>query len=270
MISLRSDGEKHKKFTFPGGEVHVRLGYSSIGEVITAHIRNSDDVMELLMLTDALRRRHGDQPIHLVMPYLPYARQDRVCVLGEALSLKVFCNLINAQNYASVEVWDCHSDVGLALLDRVIHKTAAYVINSTLRENKTFQVFSDKAIDYVVIPDAGAGKRATAVANVLSMNAIQAEKVRDPATGGITGTVCHTNHIGAGSFIIVDDICDGGRTFIELARVLRPKTNGKIILYVTHGIFSAGFDALREHIDHIYTANSFIDQADLPDFVTQI
>jgi ribose-phosphate pyrophosphokinase len=58
-------------------------------------------------------------------------------------------------------------------------------------------------------------------------------------------------------FLIVDDICDGGRTFIELAKVLRPWTTGKIYLYVTHGIFSNGLDVFNSLIDGVYTANPF-------------
>jgi ribose-phosphate pyrophosphokinase len=72
---------------------------------------------------------------------------------------------------------------------------------------------------------------------------------------------------GARDFLIVDDICDGGRTFIELAKVLRPLTSGQVKLYVTHGIFSAGFEALAG-LDRIFVANPF--PADLPGFVQTV
>jgi ribose-phosphate pyrophosphokinase len=67
----------------------------------------------------------------------------------------------------------------------------------------------------------------------------------------------YSEHVRDHNFLIVDDICDGGRTFIELAKVLRPLTNGSIFLYVTHGIFSQGLDVFKGVIDHIYTANLF-------------
>jgi ribose-phosphate pyrophosphokinase len=57
--------------------------------------------------------------------------------------------------------------------------------------------------------------------------------------------------------IIVDDICDGGRTFIELAKVLKSNKVKNITLFVTHGIFSKGVDALFENgIDNIITTDT--------------
>ena len=59
--------------------------------------------------------------------------------------------------------------------------------------------------------------------------------------------------------MIVDDTCDGGRTFIELAKVLRARNAGKIELYVTHGIFSKGLKELSEHFDCIHSLNVWED-----------
>lgn len=189
-------------------------------------------------------------------PYLPYARQDRVAYPGEALSAAVACRLLNAQGYRSVEVWDAHSDVSLALLDRVRHRPAS-----------DFAVPIVTARDVIVAPDQGAAKRASACARLAGATLVHAEKTRSTDTGAITGTMVHSEPVGARDFLIVDDICDGGRTFIELARVLRPLTTGQVKLYVTHGIFSAGFDALAG-LDRIYVANPF--PAALPGFVQTV
>ena len=62
--------------------------------------------------------------------------------------------------------------------------------------------------------------------------------------------------------IIVDDICDGGKTFIELAKVLKQKNVGKIYLVITHGIFSQGFEGLASYVSGIYTTNSVKDIED--------
>jgi ribose-phosphate pyrophosphokinase len=66
---------------------------------------------------------------------------------------------------------------------------------------------------------------------------------------------------GSKNFVICDDICDGGRTFIEIAKAIqdvRPKEifNDKIYLCVTHGIFSAGFEELEKYFTAIFTTNS--------------
>ena len=78
--------------TFSGGERHVQLGPNVTGSqfVIRAAIRNSRDVIDLLLLADAVNAR-ADQTVHNIeIPYLPYGRQDRVCAPGQAFSLQVF------------------------------------------------------------------------------------------------------------------------------------------------------------------------------------
>jgi ribose-phosphate pyrophosphokinase len=64
------------------------------------------------------------------------------------------------------------------------------------------------------------------------------------------------------NLIIIDDICDGGRTFLNIAEEIKkaqPERTGKIYLVVSHGIFSAGFDELSKHLDGIYCSNSYSD-----------
>lgn len=258
-ISIRSDGRsiEYERLTFSGGEVHVRIAQTP-DEVarVTARVRSSADFMEMLMVTDALRRR-GCSQIHLVIPYLPYARQDRVCAIGEALSLRVVCDIINAQNYASVTVWDAHSDTALALLDRVINVSWKHLF-------RIYDVMPDLGRDdrLLVAPDAGALKKIEAFSKATRISYVRADKTRNPVDGSIGETIVHSGHVGAKSFFILDDICDGGKTFIELAKVLRPLTDGKIYLYVTHGIFSKGTSVFDGLIDHVFVANPFID--DLP------
>lgn len=239
---------------FSGGEVHVRIlePNEAPGQVfeIRARLHGSAEIMELLLLTDALRRMSSGARIRLVCPYFPYARQDRVCAPGEALSLLVMADLINAQGYESVQVWDAHSDVTGAVLDRMISVPALNFVRQL-----DLLVRAEKPI--LVAPDAGALKKVSSIAKAIGTHWVRADKSRDPATGDITGTVVYSDHVGPRDFLIIDDICDGGRTFIALAEALRPLTDGKVYLYVTHGIFSAGYEALTTAIDGIYTANSF-------------
>jgi ribose-phosphate pyrophosphokinase len=235
---------------FSGGEIQVRFdGAVSKDVIIDATLDSSDALMELFLLTDAIRRRPvPPRAIHLRAPYLPYARQDRVCSPGEALSLRVICDLINAQNYASVEVWDVHSNVALALLDNV-RNVPAYAFLRNLKSMEHPPI--------LVAPDKGAVERVLDVSKTTGATMVRADKVRNTATGEITDTVVYSGLVGDADFLIVDDICDGGRTFIELARKLRPLTAGKVMLYVTHGIFAKGVAVFDGLIDHIYCANIF-------------
>lgn len=244
-----------KTLQFPGGELHVRLEsaacYFNAEVIIDAGLESPTDILELILLTDALRRAKPEAQIQLVCPYLPYARQDRVANYGESLSVKVMADILNGLNFSSVEVWDVHSDVSLALVDRVTNIKQAYFVGKVLR-----QPALKGTSPILVAPDAGAIKKTLATAQYFGLDMVRADKIRDTKTGTITGTVVYSNPVGDKDFLIVDDICDGGRTFIELAKELRPLTTGKIYLYVTHGIFSKGLEVLTG-IDHIFTANLF-------------
>lgn len=251
------------RFNFPGGEVHVKLHDLGTEETanLTHFIRNSDDSMALFLITDALRRS-GKKHINLTLPYVPYARQDRVMVEGEPLSIKVFADLINVQDYDSVTIWDPHSDVTPALINncKVVHQ-------HEIIGNNIGVIGTSRSPHVLVCPDAGARKKIMKVAQTLHINdVIFADKVRDVATGKITGTTLSATPERwkdlprvTDDLIMVDDICDGGYTFIELAKLLRPLTSGKIKLYVTHGIFSKGLSVFDGLIDEIYTANCWLD-----------
>ncbi|HAP24944.1 MAG TPA: phosphoribosylpyrophosphate synthetase [Achromobacter sp.] len=242
-------------FRFPGGEMQVTIpaGLREQADAtrefrIHALLKSADDVMQLLLLTDALRRLNPAAPVHLDMPYVPYARQDRVCNPGEALGAAVFCKLINDQQYATVTIVEPHSDVTPALLQRVRVVDAAAFLKKALAAPAFAQGVT------LMAPDAGARKRVQALAKALGVaNVRYAEKVRDPQTGRITETRV-PDDIPAQPVLVVDDICDGGRTFLELAAALADKTRQPLYLYVTHGIFSKGLTELKARYAGIFTA----------------
>lgn len=272
-IKVYADGHPipSTSFVFAGGEVQVRVdNYESPEVYIEAVINSSDTLMELFMMTDAVRRWNPAVKITLEMGYVPYARQDRVMQPGEALSIKVLCDLINSQKYDRVIIWDPHSDVTPALLNNCFILSQAKTLEEQLPFGPEYHLPGHSAMGRVtylnafvnetilVSPDAGAVKKVGDVAKTIGFSQIvRADKTRDAKTGAITGTTVYSGHVGAKNFLIVDDICDGGKTFIELAKVLRPLTDAKIILYVTHGIFSKGLEVFKGIIDEIYCANSF-------------
>jgi len=257
---------------FSGGEIHVRITswkteHNTV--TITANLTDSDKVLELVMLVDAFRRIEPNVKLNLVCPYLPYARQDRVCAEGEALGVRPIADIINSLNFDSVELWDVHSDVSLALVNRVHNIGPETFLGNVLGRNRYREV-NGTAEQYILVsPDAGAMKKVGKVAKKFNLPMITASKIRDPKNGEITGTQIHipAEHY-TKTFLIVDDICDGGRTFTELAKAITFEvtafsnrvgvTEPRIELYVTHGIFSKGLAVITEAgIKHIYTANPF-------------
>ena len=234
-------------FKFPAGEIGVNCFTDNVYErsIIQAHIQSSDDVMKVLMLNDALQRQ-GFTKIMLNMPYVPYARQDRVCNPGEALSIKVFADLINSCNFWVVSVWDVHSDVTLSLLNNVFHYEQS-------------QVFSEVEEDWkntiIIAPDAGAVKKAEKFAKDRDVkDLIVAIKKRDVKTGQLK-SIFLTESVKGENVFVVDDLCDGGGTFIMLAEQLKDAKSKS--LAVTHGIFSKGVEALTSVYDRVYTTNSY-------------
>ena len=253
--------------TFPGGEVGVNV---NTGDCVNqdvafvnlyAHVTKSDDVMALLLATEALRHYFPLAEVVLVLPYIPYARQDRRCNAGEALSIKVFANLINSQNYKAVTVYDPHSQVSAGLIDR------CHVVNQ-------YELFSRTKLSWhgftIVAPDLGAVKRCEEFAKKVGASGVLiANKKRELSTGKIIGMDLIGSVDEGAKLVVLDDLCDGGRTFVELAALLTPLKPECLELYVTHGIFSKGVEVLDMY-DKIVTTNSFHNGLESTDKLTVI
>lgn len=242
-----------KHFQFGSGENHVQ-----VLEPCTPHVEimfryaGDHSMIQLLLLTDALRR-HGAISIDLFIPYFPGARQDRVCNPGEALSVKVYADLINRQQYRKVFVFDPHSDVVMALLSN------AYVIkNHRLVEDVLAEIGNDVVL---ISPDAGSNKKIFELSAKLGgLPVVRADKLRDVRNGAILGTEVFCGNLAGKTCVIVDDICAGGRTFVELAKQLKAKECQKIVLVVSHYEGSAKEQRLIESgIDAVYTTSSLKD-----------
>lgn len=241
-------------FTFKGGEEQIKIDLTQAPKGIisfvdiTAKIKNSTDVLALAMLVDACSRLENlnvNASFVLNLPYIPYARQDRVMQHGEALSIKVFANIVNSLNFDKVVVDDPHSDVSAALINNVRIRGQEVLVA------EFHAVLAGKDVT-IVAPDAGARKKAQKVAERLRMPIVEAGKVRDVKTNEITGTAVF-GEVEGRECVIVDDICDGGRTFIALAQALKEKGAKRVILYVTHGIFSYGKQVILDGgVDEIY------------------
>ena len=237
---------RHKTFTFPCGEPHVQLDTVAPSRVdVLWEFAHPNEIVELLLLEDAIRRA-GHRLNMLTIPYVPFARQDRVNLAGESLSIAVMARVINGLHATSVQITDPHSDVAPALIRRchVVHQHEVF--------SSYFPIGFGSF--HLVSPDAGALKKIYKLARLVDpTGVIECGKHRDVATGEISGTTVPNVDVTNGHCIIVDDICDGGRTFVELAKVLHQRGAGKITLMVTHGFFTKGLQVFDGLIDEIYT-----------------
>ncbi len=241
-----------ESFTFSGGEPHIRIltDLSTVKEVKISHrIQSFNDLGILFLAVDALRSLAVEK-IHLFLPYFPAARQDRRMQIGEPLSVKVYANLINAQNFDSVTIFDPHSDVTSALIDR------CKVIDNHLFIQKIIPKLPENLV--LISPDSGALKKVYKLASYLKdFPVVECGKIRDVKTGKLSGFKVYTDDLQGKNCLIVDDICDGGRTFMGLAKVLKEKNANGLFLAVSHGIFSRGLEELDQYFDHIFCTDSF-------------
>ena len=202
--------------------------------------------MQLVMFLDAVKRALPTAKVNLTLPYLPYARQDRVCNPGESLSIAVIARILNSFDLNKLHLYDVHSDVSLALFNNVIHTTQAEIWSKQIEMS---------GADVVIAPDAGAAKKIYELhKRGVMLDVVVANKRRD-SNGKIVEFTIDRDLIKGKHAIILDDICDGGATFIEVANACRGKVT-KLELYVTHGIFSRGIDAVLPHFDKVCTTDS--------------
>lgn len=240
-----------KQFTFPGGEPHVKISdpIHLTEYLIVAKITSAEDVITLMLLKDALSPYNV--PVTLLIPYFPGARQDRRMVEGEPFTAKVFANLINDMMFHQVFIFDPHSDVITALLDDV------NVIDNHDFVKRAITQTSLPQNSIIVSPDAGSNKKVYGLIKTLgNYNLVKCDKQRDTSNGNITGFEVYADDLGGNPCVIVDDICDGGGTFIGLAKELQKKNSGSLHLIVSHGIFSKGFSDLAKYFDTITYSSS--------------
>jgi len=215
------------------------------------------DLITALFWVDAERQRKGDFEISLHLPLVPGSRQDRLSTYDETFmedgdilfTLRSVAQAINARSFTKVYVADPHSDVTPALIDRC-NVLSAYEILSPLRTELV-----DK-YQAVISPDAGAEKRAKGVARMLGLPLFRAWKTRDVATGEISGFGCEPLPSYVHSALVVDDICDGGGTFLGLRGAVPQCFN--LGLYVTHGLFTQGTEKLLRAFVEVICTDSTI------------
>lgn len=217
------------------------------------HFEEEREIIDLYSLNALLPTK---ALIKLHMPYLPYGRQDKGIGNDKTFNLSVLAHMINELKFDLVTTIDAHNPVAF-------YQWFRNSINAP-PTNAIYDVIKQFNPTFFVYPDKGALNRyKESFFNVTQPNThIYFEKVRDQLTGNITGLTMHTDTLfyKRDRLLIVDDICDGGATFIGVAKELRKVVpDVKIALYVTHGIFSRGRQHLLDNgIDEIYTTNSIL------------
>ena len=172
-------------------------------------------------------------------------RSDRRFNSGGSFDLKVISHFINSMKYDVVRILDPHSDVALGLINNSIKVDHSVYVNASFEEIGTNPI--------LISPDAGAYKKVYEIASAINADLVPSNKVR---LDGVPIVEIQGN-VGGRDCMIVDDIADGGRTFLLLAEKLKSQGALDIYLYVTHGMFNYGFKDFKGVVKKIYCTNSF-------------
>jgi ribose-phosphate pyrophosphokinase len=210
----------------------------------------NDRLIALGQTVHAIRGHYPLCDLRLYMPYLPYARQDRITKNGGGFGLKYLSKIINQMHFKMVSALDPHSNVS-ALIDQF------YGIDQ-------FELFksikASFAETYIVAPDMGALKKCETFAELVgAAGVIRCTKARNPDTMELSDIQILDHVPVLADYLILDDIIDGGRTFYNLANHLRLEedVDGRIDLACTHGLFTYGVETVAKHFDKVYTTNSY-------------
>lgn len=228
---------------FPNGEVNlnkIKIDPRDLNHVVTLKYEDDSDLFHLLLVRKAL-----SVPATLRIMYVPYSRMDRESDTY-TFSLKVFCDFINSMNWEKVIVYEPHSDVTPALLDRVEVVPVTTLLLSTLDQ----LVATEYQIYY---PDAGAQKRYPD-----TPNSLLGIKRRDFKTGKIIDQQV-IGERSADVVVIMDDLCSKGGTFVLAAEKLRKMGFKIILLVVAHTEETIFKGEVFDYIDGVVTTDSILD-----------
>ena len=192
----------------------------------------NDHLMELLIITDALRRASARR-ITAVIPYFGYARQDRKVGSRSPISAKLVANLITRAGVDRVLTLDLHAEQIQGFFDIPTDNLyASPVMVRDIRER------FDLTKLMVVSPDVGGVARARGLAKRINAPLAIIDKRRERAgesevmnvIGDVDGYTC----------ILIDDIVDSGGTLVNAADALIANGAREVYAYISHGVLSGG------------------------------
>ena len=219
---------------FADGEIYVEINENIRGNSVfviqsTSNPAN-DNLMELLLVVDALRRSSAKN-ITAVIPYFGYARQDRKVAPRTSISAKVVANLITNAGASRVVTVDLHAGQIQGFFDMPVDN----LFTTPLFAKYIKRRFKNKNL-ICVSPDVGGVQRTRGLATRIKADLAIIDKRRPKPgqskvmniIGNVKGKTC----------IIVDDIIDSGGTIVNAAEALKKNGATEVYVFITHAVLS--------------------------------
>ena len=220
---------------FSDGEIQINIEESIRGDDVYLIQSTSspvnDNLMELLIMIDALRRASA-HTINVVMPYYGYARQDRKARSREPITAKLVVNMLERAGATRVLALDLHAAQIQGFFDIAVD----HLVGAPLLADYFLRNHYDGADTVVVSPDHGGVTRARKLAEFLKAPIAIIDKRRPRPNvaevmnivGNVTGKQC----------IIIDDMIDTAGTITLAAQALKDAGATEVLVAATHAIFS--------------------------------
>ena len=223
--------------------------FSATSILIHWNFSEEREIFHLAQLMDLIRTVNPNTRVVLDVPFFPYGRQDKDISNESTFARSTFLKYLLSLGFDQIHTLDVHS-----VAPGVTSREPKAAIDGT------FKMIEQNygPIVATCFPDVSAWNRYNRLFDPWvsdSLIALVIVKDREASTGEITSVKLDPRSIWqnkvvefsaiTGNILIVDDICDGGRTFVEAAKLLRNACpEAKIHLYTTHGIYSKGLDVL--------------------------
>ncbi|MBK1964183.1 ribose-phosphate pyrophosphokinase [Campylobacter sp. TTU-622] len=246
---------------FSDGEISVQIDESVRGKDVfiiqSTCVPTNDNLMELLILTDALRRSSANS-ITAIVPYFGYARQDRKANPRVPITAKLVANLIQTSGIDRVATIDLHAGQIQGFFDIPVDNLYGSIVFNDYIKNKHFK----NAI--IASPDIGGIARARSVAKHLGLDIVIVDKRRERANESEVMNII--GDVKDKEVILVDDIIDTAGTIVKAAEVLKDRGARSVMACCTHPVLSgAAYERIQNSaLDELVVTDTIPLKKELP------
>ena len=219
---------------FADGEIYIEINENIRGNSVfviqSTSTPANDNLMELLLCIDALRRSSAKN-ITAVIPYFGYARQDRKVAPRTSISAKVVSNLITNAGANRIVTVDLHAGQIQGFFDIPVDNLFTTPLFARYIKKK----FKTKNL-VCVSPDVGGVQRTRGLATKIKADLAIIDKRRpEPGKSEVMNII---GDVKGKTCVLVDDIIDSGGTIVNAAKALKDRGAKEVYVYITHGVLS--------------------------------
>ena len=240
---------------FSDGEISVQIAESVRGRDVfiiqSTGAPSNDNLMELLIMTDALRRSSASS-ITAVIPYFGYARQDRKAAPRVPISAKLVANLYETAGIDRLVTIDLHAGQIQGFFDIPVDNLYGSIIFQQYIESKNL------SNPIIASPDIGGVARARYFAEKLGLDMVIVDKRREKANEAEVMNII--GDVEGKDVIMIDDMVDTAGTMVKGAAALKAKGATSVMACATHAVLSGkAYDNLdKGDLDELIVSNSLV------------